>query len=284
MSPWTTAAIVASAFLVFLLTETLRPLRRARESRPRRVGRNLAMAGLSAAVVELLRLPILLPVSRWAVEQKVGLLQRLPVGGLFGLAAGVVLLDYTLWFWHWANHKLPWLWRFHSVHHVDRDMDASTGLRFHFGELGLSVLFRALQILVIGADPAAVAIWQSLLFVSVLFHHSNTRLPAGLERVLVRLVVTPRMHGIHHSDYRNETNTNWSSLLSAWDYLHGTIRLDVRQDAITIGLPAYDDERRVTLGRILALPFVRRGDDWGRAEGRPADRPHSESGRATLAI
>lgn len=281
-SPWVTAAAIAAAFLVFLLTETLRPLRRAREPKLRRVGRNLAAAGVSAAAVELLRIPILLPVSRWALEQKVGLLHHLPIGGLARGAAAVLLLDYTLWFWHRANHRVGFLWRFHSVHHADRDMDASTGLRFHFGELALSVFYRAFQIAVVGAEPLAVAVWQILLFVSVLFHHSNTRLPLGLERVLVRVVVTPRMHGIHHSDYRNETDTNWASLFSAWDYLHGTIVLDVPQDAITIGLPAFDDPRRVTLGRILALPFRRRGDDWARADGRPPIRPHEEASRATL--
>jgi len=187
-----------------------------------------------------------------------------------------VLLDYTLWIWHWVNHRVPFFWRFHSVHHVDRDLDASTGLRFHFGELGLSVAFRAIQIIAIGADPLSVAIWQMLLFISILFHHSNTRLPLALERVLVRIVVTPRMHGIHHSDYENEANANWSSLLSLWDYLHGTIRLDVAQQSITIGVPAFDDPKRVTLGKILAMPFRRRKEDWRRPDGSLAIRPHAD--------
>ena len=97
-------------------------------------------------------------------------------------AAAILLLDYTLWHWHWVNHRVAFFWRFHSVHHVDRDMDASTALRFHFGELGMSVVFRALQIVVIGADPFSIAIYQTLLFAAILFHHSNTRLPIGLER------------------------------------------------------------------------------------------------------
>jgi sterol desaturase/sphingolipid hydroxylase (fatty acid hydroxylase superfamily) len=282
LPPWIAPAVVAAAFLLFLLAETRRPLRRSRESKLRRVGRNLATAGIGLATVELLQIPILVPVSRWTMARGFGLLRWFPGGGVLRVAAGVLLLDYALWFWHWANHRIGFLWRFHSVHHVDRDMDASTGLRFHFGELGLSVFFRALQIVVIGADPVSVTVWQTLLFVSVLFHHSNTRLPIGVERVLVRFVVTPRMHGIHHSDFQNETNTNWSSLLSAWDYLHGTILLGVPQEAINVGVPAYDDSRKVTLGRILALPFLRRGDDWTRADGRPLVRPHPEPTRTTL--
>ncbi|HMF10414.1 MAG TPA: sterol desaturase family protein, partial [Thermoanaerobaculia bacterium] len=251
---------------------TRRPLRRSREPRLRRLGRNLAMAGLGFAVIELLQVPILVPISRWTMDRRIGLASHLPWRGVLRVAACFVLLDYTLWWWHRINHRIPFFWRFHSVHHVDRDMDASTALRFHFGELGLSVLFRALQIIALGADPLSVSIYQAALFASILFHHSNTRLPVPFERVLVRILVTPRMHGIHHSDYRNETDSNWASLLSAWDYLHGTIRLDVPQDQIEVGVPAYQSGSAVTLPQILAMPFLRRGDDWVRPDGSPAAR------------
>ena len=280
--PWIEPAVVVGGFLFFVLIETWRPLRRSREDRLRRIARDLGTAGISFAAWELLAIPILLPVSRWAMERNFGLLNWLSLSGWLRIVAAVVLLDYTLWFWHWANHRIGFFWRFHGVHHVDRDVDASTALRFHFGELGLSVFYRALQVAALGVDPRSVAVWQTLLFVSILFHHSNTRLPLAVERVLVRFIVTPRMHGIHHSDFQNETNSNWSSLLSAWDYLHRTIRLDVPQDTITIGVPAYDAPWKVTLGRILALPFRRRTDDWARADGRPAVRPHTDGSQSTL--
>jgi hypothetical protein len=90
------------------------------------------------------------------------------------------------------------------------------------------------------------------------------------------------MHGIHHSDYENETNTNWSSLLSAWDYLHGTIRLDVPQAEITVGVPAYQDAAAVTLGRILALPWRRHRDDWARADGAREIRPPAFRAKTSL--
>jgi sterol desaturase/sphingolipid hydroxylase (fatty acid hydroxylase superfamily) len=280
---WIAPAVVAAALLLFLFAETLLPLRRQRESRLRRIGRNLTMAGLGLATIELLQIPILLPLSAWVIRERIGLLHWLGLSGWARTLAGIVLLDYTLWFWHWANHRIFFFWRFHSVHHVDLDMDASTALRFHFGELGMSVAFRALQIVVIGTGPFSVAIYQILLFASILFHHSNTRLPVALERVLVRVIVTPRMHGIHHSDYLNETNTNWSSLLSAWDYLHRTIRLDVPQEAIEIGVPAYQDPKKVTLGKILVMPFIRRRNDWVRPDGALAVRPHTGTDPAQLA-
>jgi sterol desaturase/sphingolipid hydroxylase (fatty acid hydroxylase superfamily) len=108
-------------------------------------------------------------------------------------------------------------------------------------------------------------LWQTIVFASILFHHSNVRLPEKIERLLVLFVVTPRMHGIHHSDRLENTNSNWSSLLSAWDYLHRTARLGIPQESITIGVPAYDDPHDVTLGKILVLPFRRQRNDWSRS-------------------
>lgn len=257
------ACTIAVAFAAFLLLEHFRPLRREVEPKWRRVARNLTVGALSFAVAFPLQLAILVPLSSWLAAHRIGLLHMGRVlNPSIRTALAVILLDYTLWIWHWASHRVPFLWRFHLVHHVDRDLDASTALRFHFGEQALAVGWRAVQIMVIGADPLAVWIWQIVLFVSILFHHSNVRLPARWESVLVRLVVTPRMHGIHHAQREEWTHSNWSSILTCWDFLHRTMVTRVHDAEIHIGIPAYDDPRAVTLGRILLLPFRRRRDDW----------------------
>ena len=267
-------AAVAFFFLLLLVLEALRPLRRTVEPKPRRVARNLTLAGLGTAVLTLLQAPLLLPVAEWARAHGLGLLHRVDLPPAVEAVAAILLLDYTLWHWHWLTHRVPFLWRFHLVHHVDLDLDASTALRFHFGEMALSVPYRLLQVAVIGADPAAVALWQVLLVASILFHHSNVRLPAGLERVLVRVIVTPRMHGIHHSDFENETHSNWSSLLSVWDHLHGTLVLSVPQAEVAIGVPPYREASQVTLGQVLALPFRAQGEHWRDADGNVRRRRH----------
>ncbi len=259
-----TAAVIAIVFGAMLILEYRRPLRRSVEPKLRRVVRNLVVAGLAVATATLLQLPVLVPLSRWVLEKRIGILQMTALPTAVHVIAAVVLLDYTLWIWHWANHRVPFLWRFHLVHHVDRDLDTSTALRFHFGEHALSLLYRSAQIVIIGASPLAVWTWQLVLFASILFHHANIELPAAFERHLVRFIVTPRMHGIHHSDHLNETNSNWSSLLSCWDFLHRTILLSVPQRDVVIGVPAFQDWREVTIGKILVLPFRRRGEDWVR--------------------
>jgi sterol desaturase/sphingolipid hydroxylase (fatty acid hydroxylase superfamily) len=217
------------------------------------------LAGLS---VQLAEKPVIVPLAKMVERRRWGLLKRraLPIWAEATLA--VTAMDYTLYLWHVLAHRAPWLWRFHLPHHVDLDMDASTALRFHFSELVLSVPWRAAQILLIGVPPFSLSLWQTFLMLSILFHHSNVRLSTDTERWLGRLIVTPRMHGIHHSRVQRETNSNWSSGLALWDWLHGTLRRDVPQEAITIGVPAYRDERDVTLPKILTMPFERQLPTW----------------------
>jgi sterol desaturase/sphingolipid hydroxylase (fatty acid hydroxylase superfamily) len=257
-----TAAVIIIVGGVMLLAERIAPLRRTVESKLRRIVRNLSAGGVSLALMSLVQAPLLQPVAAWIVRDRIGLLQLVQWPRWVERLLAIVLLDYTLWWWHWANHRVPFFWRFHLVHHVDRDLDASTALRFHFGELALSIPIRAAQMIVIGVDAQTLWLWQTILFASILFHHSNARLPLRVERFLVRLIVTPRMHGIHHSDRLDETDSNWSSLLSAWDYLHRTMRFDVPQERIVIGVPAYHDAGDVTIGKILLLPFRRQRNDW----------------------
>lgn len=238
--------ILLASVAGFTVAETLRPLRRRVEPQPPRAARNLVLAGLSAAVTAALQTPLMKGRRR-------GLLQRMRMPPAMRRVAAVLLLDYTLWWWHRANHEVPFLWRFHRVHHADRDLDVSTALRFHFGEMALAALFRAAQVHVIGADDEAVELWQKMLLPSIVFHHSNFDLSEEIDRMLACVLVTPRMHGIHHSVVKDSADTNYSSLLTFWDTLHGTMRLDVPQDAITIGAPDQPDD--VSLKAIVALPF-----------------------------
>jgi len=157
----------------------------------------------------------------------------------------------------------------HLPHHADLDLDASTALRFHFGELLASLPLRALQVTLIGAGPLAFSVWQTLFGLSILFHHSTLELPLALERRLLWLVVTPRMHGIHHSIVRREAESNLSSGLTLWDRLHGTLRVNVPQAEVTIGVPAYRQPTDVTLPKVLAMPFVKLPQVWRLPEGEP---------------
>ena len=257
VASWLSGALVAGAGAALWWFERRRPLRRGVEPQGRRDARNLGVAAAAAVALRLTEKPVAARLTSLVERRRWGLLKRVALPAWLETALAVVLLDYTLYLWHVLTHRVPLLWRFHAVHHADLDLSATTALRFHFGELVASVPWRAAQILVIGVSPRAFSVWQTALLVSVLFHHSNARLPAGLEQRLNYLLVTPRMHGIHHSFVPEETNSNWSSGLTVWDRLHGTLRLDVPQDEITIGLPAYRRPEELALTKIIALPFAK---------------------------
>jgi sterol desaturase/sphingolipid hydroxylase (fatty acid hydroxylase superfamily) len=271
---WWSVLLIGGAFGGFLWLERHRPLRRSVESKLRRNARNLAVAALSAGTIQWAEKPITQPLTALVERRGWGLLQRLSLPGWLEVPLAVALLDYTLYLWHVLVHKVPYLWRFHQPHHVDLDLDASTALRFHFAEMVVSVPWRAAQVVGIGVSPLALSVWQTATLVEILFHHSNVDLPISVERWLCRFLVTPRMHGIHHSIVPEETNSNWSSGLTLWDWLHGTLRLNVPQKALVIGVPAYRNPEEVTLPSVLAMPFEKQRESWNLPEdGSPHRLP-----------
>lgn len=271
---WLGPALVVGAFAAVLMAEHRRPLRRRVEGPVGHELRNLAVASLSAATLQVLERPVVEPLARAVERHRWGLVPRLGLPPALETAASVLLLDYTLYLWHVWTHRSRFLWRFHVVHHADLDLTASTALRFHFGEMALSVPYRAAQVALIGASPRALRLWQRLVLGSIVFHHSNLRLPEAIEGRLVRLVVTPRMHGIHHSDRRDECDSNWSSGLTIWDRLHGTLRLDVPQEALTIGVRSLGTPDAVAVRRLVALPFRPAGDERPPGQSDPVRATH----------
>src|SRR5688572_13585514 len=229
--------VALAALAVLLWLQRRRPLRNRVEPGVRRVARNFALGGVTSAVLAVAERPLVRPLAREIEARRWGIVQALPLPAAVRTALALALMDYTLYVWHVLLHRSPALWRLHEPHHADLDLDASTAARFHFLEFVASIPWRAVQIVLIGAGPRVLALWQRLTLIEVFFHHSNVRLPCALERWLARLVVTPRLHGIHHSVVRSERDSNFSSSLTLWDHLHGTVRTDVPQRRITIGLP-----------------------------------------------
>jgi len=253
---WLNAMLVLGTVATVVLLELRRPLRKEKDDKLTRDARNVAFSLMAAATVALAEKPVAGPLALKVHKKRLGLLNMVRFPAWAEMLLSVVLLDYTLYIWHYLTHKAPFLWRFHRPHHVDLDLDASTALRFHAGELLLSVPWRAAQVRLIGVSPLALSIWQTLTLMEIMFHHSNIRLPFDVERRLCRVIVTPRMHGIHHSVVRKEADSNWSTIFPWPDYLHGTIRLNVPQQAINIGVAGYQDKAQLTLGRVLVMPFT----------------------------
>ncbi len=282
---WIGFLVTAGTLAGLVLLERRRPLRKQNESKLVRDARNLAVASVGGIVTSFAERPFALALAHRVEDCRQGLLKQFNLPAWLETTLAVALMDYTLYLWHYVVHKIPLLWRFHVVHHVDLDMDASTAVRFHFAELLISVPYRLAQVRVIGVSPLAFTLWQTLLIPEVIFHHSNVELPLKWERRLNRFIVTPRMHGIHHSIVREETDSNWSSGLTVWDWLHGTLKRDIKQSEIVIGVPAYRDSCDVTLPKITVMPFTRERPSWQLPEhlggGQPTRRLSDEGGCTT---
>ena len=258
-------ALGVAAISALLLAERAAPLRQRTRKQAPRISRNIAMGAACQAAIMVSEAPLSNAVARYNARGGRGLQHRLG-GGWAGRAAAFLAMDYGFYLWHVATHKVPFLWRFHRVHHVDADLDASTAIRFHFLDMIVSTPWRLVQVRLSGIDRPALDAWRLFFLGSILFHHSNWRLPGRLDALLSQLITTPRMHGIHHSQVLAEMDSNWTSGIALWDHLHGTFRDRPAQHAITIGV---DDTRAAhdeALLPALAAPF-RTPPAGGRIEG-----------------
>jgi sterol desaturase/sphingolipid hydroxylase (fatty acid hydroxylase superfamily) len=263
--------------------ERLLPLRKDSHSLLGRLLVNVAISVLTFAAVALLVQPAAQWALSWSGEKTFGLIHLVALPIWLEVMLSFLFMDLAFYYWHVANHRAPFLWRFHNVHHADPDLDVSTAFRFHFGEVALSSLFTLVQVSVIGPSVWAFAVYQAAFQAEVLFHHSNLRLPIGFERLLNKIVVTPRMHGIHHSQVQRENNSNFGTVFPWWDRLHRTLGLNIPQSAISIGIPGYSLPQDNTAANALLMPFRKQRDYWRKPDGAPVDREKTSGKPTSLA-
>jgi sterol desaturase/sphingolipid hydroxylase (fatty acid hydroxylase superfamily) len=251
--------------LLMALWEALAPRRRPTVGRPLRWFSNLGLLALDALAVRFLVPFGAVGAALFAQQRGWGLFNNVALPDWLAVVLSVAALDFAVYLQHVLFHAVPVLWRLHMVHHADLDFDATTGVRFHPGEILLSLGIKMGTVVLLGAPASAVLLFQVLLNATSVFNHGNVRLPGWLDRVLRLVVVTPEMHRVHHSVVPRETNSNFGFNLPWWDYLLGTYRSRPAADheAITIGLAQLRDLRVEWLHWMLALPFV----------GPPGDYP-----------
>jgi sterol desaturase/sphingolipid hydroxylase (fatty acid hydroxylase superfamily) len=262
-----TPIIVGGVFVLFFAVEKLFPLRESRTGLLARLIVNVSLSALAFGVAAIAVQPAALHTLAWTSSQPFGLIHLLALPNWAGFIVSFLLLDLSFYYWHLLNHKVPFLWRFHNVHHIDPSLDVFTGFRFHFGEVLFSTVFRVVQVTLIGCPLAAFLTYELVFQSETLFHHSNLRLPIGLERLLNKILVTPRMHGIHHSQVRRETNSNYGVVFPWWDRLHRTLGLNIPQHKIEIGIAGYTSPESNRFWRALLMPFAKQRDYWRKPDG-----------------
>lgn len=242
--------------------ERLAPRRPLLQPKARRWATNLGLVVIDTLALRALGLALPILAVAAAVDAGRlgwGLFNALDWPGALEVGLAVLILDLGVWAQHLLTHKVPLFWRFHRVHHADRDFDVSTALRFHPVEIAGSALFKVGLVYLIGPSVLAVVLFEIVLNATAMFNHANLRLPPWLDRALRLVLVTPDMHRVHHSVRREEHDSNYGFALSLWDRLFGTYVPEPKagQDGMTVGLE-WQDDRTMRLGWLLGLPFFRR--------------------------
>lgn len=258
------AVIRLSAFLAVLVAMAL--LEHAFPRRPQRLAwrrwpSNFGLVAISSVLLRLVAPAGAVGVAVWAEARGIGLFPMLGMPSWVAVPVTVVLLDLLIYFQHRVFHAVPLLWRLHRVHHADPELDASSGLRFHPIEILLSLAIKAAAVVALGAPPEGVLLFEVLLNATSLFSHANLALPGWLDRPLRMVLVTPDMHRVHHSEIREETDSDFGFCLSCWDRIFGTYRAEPAkgQLGMLIGVRGFrtDDEQRID--RLLVQPFRAEG-------------------------
>lgn len=247
----------AGVLLLMMALEAVMPKRQRTSTRARRWLTNMTLVVVNTLAARLLGPLIAGTIAIFAAERGIGLLNIIDIPFALSVLIGMVLLDLAIYWQHVAFHKVPLFWRFHKVHHADRDIDATTGVRFHPAEIVLSMLYKAVCVLLLGPSLMAVILFEVVLNASAMFNHANLKLPAALDRLIRPFLVTPDMHRVHHSEIERETNSNYGFCLSVWDRLFGSYiaQPELGHDGMTIGLTEYQTQRPSELVWSLAVPF-----------------------------
>ena len=252
-------------FLLLALGELWKPRRALGASKKERWFNNLTIMLMDTLLVRFLFPLVPVSMALLARERGWGLFNHADFPYLLQVTGAVLVLDCVVYIQHVLFHAIPTLWRFHLMHHVDLDLDVTSGMRFHPVEIALSMGIKLVAIGLLGPPALAVLIFEIVLNGTSMFNHSNIFIPLPMDRFLRLFMVTPDMHRVHHSVILRESESNYGFALTWWDWLFGTYRAQPAKghEGMTIGNSRFLDEQRQRLWwLLLLLPFSKKAGKW----------------------
>ena len=244
-------------FAIFALLEGVAPRDPSPAMRVRRWPANVVLTAMNIVVLSTLPVGIV-AAADWAQGARFGLLHMIEVSPWAAFAIGFLGRAFLSWGTHYLNHKVPFLWAIHRVHHADTRLDVSTTVRFHPLEFVFTTPLTLAGVVLLGAPPVAILIYELMDAGVTVFSHANVRLPWWVDRPLRLFIVTPDVHRVHHSSHQPETDSNYGAVLTIWDRVLGTYRRKSAEDLATqeTGLSETQDSRSRNLLWLLILPFI----------------------------
>ncbi len=246
-----------SVLLMMAILEFLLPKRNVNAKRSIRWSSNIGIVILDSVIARIILPTTTIAVALYADANGLGLFNIILENSWVTIVLSILILDVLIYGQHVVFHKISWLWRFHRMHHSDTHIDVTTGIRFHPIEIILSLLIKFAAIVVLGIPALAILLFEIILNATSMITHSNLSIPLWLDKLLRTVFVTPDMHRVHHSVYRNETDSNYGFNFSFWDRLFGTYT-DQPKDThskMRIGIEKFRDDREQFLDKLLTQPF-----------------------------
>ena len=242
-------------FIILFIFESFYSEREWTSKRFFRLFFHVKIAIINTVIIRFPTIFLIIPSLMLITENQYGVLNNIDISFALKAVFGLLLLDLAYYFWHRLNHTNSFLWRFHSVHHLDTHLYVTTSLRFHFGELLLSSLFKTILILFLGTPISVFIFYEILLSACNQFHHSNIKLSDNLDQILSKFIVTPKYHTNHHTVMKDSRNANYSSILTIWDSIFFTYKDAKIEDRQYLGL----DDRSKEFGLIQYIrhPFIK---------------------------
>jgi sterol desaturase/sphingolipid hydroxylase (fatty acid hydroxylase superfamily) len=164
----------------------------------------------------------------------------------------MILTDLAQYWFHRAFHRVPFLWRFHAVHHSAKSMDWLAGARMHFFEIILLRGVTSLPLLTFGFAPSVMQAYVGLVYVYASLVHANL---GGDFNRLGRFLVTPRFHHWHHAIEAEGVDKNFAIHFPIIDRLFGTYHFPAGRWPTGYGVP---EQVPSGYGAQFAYPFRRR--------------------------
>ena len=259
--PVVRSACFFSILIVMMLWEVLSPKRPRKYSRLLRWSQNIGLVFVNSFLIRLVLPLATIGVAHYAQQNNIGLFHWFEFHPVMLFLLTIVLFDMAIYWQHRLFHVVPWLWALHKVHHVDQDIDVTTGSRFHTIEILLSLLIKFSLVLILGPPVVAIMMFEIILNATAIFNHGNVALPEKLDRLLRLWIVTPDMHRVHHSTILDESNHNFGFNLSCWDRIFNSYQDQPVKGhlGMDIGVKDYTDPRTTQyLPAMLWLPFAKK--------------------------
>lgn len=244
--------------LLLLTIELIIPYRKPSLNKTSRDLNNLAILIINNICIRIILPSGIAGISYFAMKHNLGFINYFHLSGTAVVITSILILDFAIYLQHLVFHYIPWLWKFHKVHHADLNFDVTTAVRFHPIEIILSTCYKITLIFVFGVTPAVIILFEIILNATAMFSHSNIKLPKPLDKLLRLIIITPNVHQIHHSDIIYESNHNFGFNFIWWDYLCQTYLKAPKlgYDQINFGISEFKSPQITQkLVSMLLIPF-----------------------------